>query len=299
MRYSRIALLLSAVTLIITFLVFIVYAPLTVSVSFDVERDPPLANMNYVTFRGVDEIPLILDILEKHDTKVTFFVTGRIADRYPEVLGKIVKEGHEVGVHGGYFHDKTLKGLSAMDQRDMIKETYDLIEASTGRAPRGYRAPGHLVDSSTIEALDDLGFLYDSSVVPSVVGWYLYGHSFYSSDRPYHPDHENVFREGVSSVAEVPLSPVFLNGNLDSLLGYQGVIITELELFIAVVDSKLTGEPLVLYLHPGIMTDLSNTPKNYRAGRELQDEFDDVLYFLDRFNPEYVTMKELVQEGYA
>ncbi len=296
MRYSRIALLLSAVTLIIMFLVFIVYAPLMVSVSFDVERDPPLANMNDVTFRGVDEIPFILDILEKHDVKATFFVTGRIADRYPEVLGKIVKEDHEIGVHGGYFHDKIVKGLSMVDQRGMIKETYDLIETSTGKAPRGFRAPGHLVDSSTIEALDDLSFLYDSSVVPSIVGWYLYGHSFYSPDRPYHPAPENVFGRGISSIVEVPLSPVFLNGNLDSLLGYQGVIITKVELFIAVVDSKLTGTPLVLYLHPGIMTDLPNTPKNYRAGRELQDEFDDVLYFLDIFNPEYVIMDKLVQK---
>ncbi|MFQ5975458.1 MAG: polysaccharide deacetylase family protein [Candidatus Hydrothermarchaeales archaeon] len=299
MNYRRIILLLSVLTLIITLIVFVVFAPLTVSLSFDVERDPPLANKNEVTFRGVDEIPRILGILKEHDAKGTFFVTGRIADRYPEMLDEIVKNGHEIGVHGGYFHDKTLNGLSKVDQRDAIKGTFDLIEDATGRNPSGYRATGHLIDSLTIEALDEMGFMYDSSVVPSIGGLYLYGHPINSPERPYRPSIDNLFIEGELGITEVPLTPVVLNGNLDSLLGYQGVTITKMELFIAIVDSKLTGKPVVLYLHPGIMTDLPNMPKNYRAGVELQQEFDDVLDFLERFNADYMTMEDLIFVKYS
>lgn len=283
-----------AIFLMISIVTFLLYAPLLVSISFDVERDPPVANENQITFRGIDEIPAILRILNKHDVRSTFFVTGRVVERYPEALARIKEDGHEIGVHGGYYHDRVFVSLTKEEQRDMISQTADYIKDSVGISPLGFRAPGHRIDSNTLSTLEELNFLYDSSVVPSAAGWYLYAHPPSSPERPYRPDAHNPFLVGSMRLTEVPLTPVFLNGNLDTLLGYQGKIITEIELLIAIFECKLEGTPLVLYLHPGLMVDLPNKPSDIKAGKYLQGEFDDILYFLDRFNVRYVRMKDLV-----
>jgi peptidoglycan/xylan/chitin deacetylase (PgdA/CDA1 family) len=49
--------------------------------------------------------PLILDILDSAGAKATFFILGRNADRYPDLLRRIAKSGHEIGEHGhGHRH---------------------------------------------------------------------------------------------------------------------------------------------------------------------------------------------------
>lgn len=60
----------------------------------------------YLTFDdGPDPVstPLILEILRKHNVKVTFFCTGIKAEKYPELISSIRSEGHITGNHG-YSH---------------------------------------------------------------------------------------------------------------------------------------------------------------------------------------------------
>jgi polysaccharide deacetylase family protein (PEP-CTERM system associated) len=54
--------------------------------------------------RNVD---LILALLEKHGAHATFFTLGWIAERYPELVRRIVQEGHELGSHGYDHHRAT------------------------------------------------------------------------------------------------------------------------------------------------------------------------------------------------
>ncbi len=259
-------------------------APLTVSISFDVERDPPAASDGKTSFRGVEGIPLILDILEKHDVKATFFVTGRVADRYPDILSEIYSHGHEVAVHGAYYHDEPLSGLPSERQEEKILATVKAVWNVTGRTPVGYRAPGHLYDDGTLLALRNLNMLYDSSAVPSIGGWYLYGHPLHTKAHPH------IHKTGI---VEIPTTPVLFDGNLDSLLAYQGVTVTKVELIWTVLKSKFSRSPMVLYLHPGMMADLENSPKNYRASNKRLEELDRILNFLDKGNVKYVTLEEV------
>ncbi|MGB9892847.1 MAG: polysaccharide deacetylase family protein [Candidatus Saccharicenans sp.] len=81
----------------------------------------------------------ILDILKKYQIKATFFVLGKKIELYPEILNKVAAEGHEIGNHG-YCHElMPLKSPSVI--RDEIRRTENLIMNLTGKKPRLFRAP--------------------------------------------------------------------------------------------------------------------------------------------------------------
>ena len=48
-------------------------------------------------------VSLILDTLARHSVRATFFVVGRNAELYPELVKRMIAEGHEVAIHG-YTH---------------------------------------------------------------------------------------------------------------------------------------------------------------------------------------------------
>lgn len=50
-----------------------------------------------------DSTPRILDILDEAKVKATFFLIGKKAEQYPDIVGQIVARGHEIGEHG-YLH---------------------------------------------------------------------------------------------------------------------------------------------------------------------------------------------------
>ena len=79
---------------------------------FDAEEvwigeDPENANrpgvLSQGTYGAKVAVPLILGLLERHGVTATFFVPGRVAERYPERVREILAAGHEIG-HHGYTH---------------------------------------------------------------------------------------------------------------------------------------------------------------------------------------------------
>lgn len=81
----------------------------------------------------------ILDVLKQHDVKATFFVLGANAERHPDVVRRIVAEGHEIGNHTFDHYVLPLKGPAHI--RSAIRITSDLIERLTGVRPRLFRPP--------------------------------------------------------------------------------------------------------------------------------------------------------------
>jgi len=51
-------------------------------------------------FGPVEALPLILDLLQRHAVRASFFVPAWVAGRYPEAVRAIAGAGHEVGCHG-------------------------------------------------------------------------------------------------------------------------------------------------------------------------------------------------------
>jgi peptidoglycan/xylan/chitin deacetylase (PgdA/CDA1 family) len=83
--------------------------------------------------------PLILDVLKREGVHATFFVLGRHADRWPELVRRMADEGHQLGNHG-YWHRK-LHRRSPSYVRDDLTRGADAIERASGVRPRHFRAP--------------------------------------------------------------------------------------------------------------------------------------------------------------
>lgn len=109
----------------------------------------------------------ILRILREHDATATFFVLGWVAERYPDLVREIDREGHEVASHG-YSHQLVYE-ITREEFREDIRRSKQLLENIIGKRVIGYRAPSFSIREDTLWALDELrdaGFEYDSSVFP-------------------------------------------------------------------------------------------------------------------------------------
>lgn len=114
--------------------------------------------------RNVD---VILDMLASHDIKATFFTLGWIAERYPQVVKNIVKNGHEIASHG-YGHERASDQTEEAFFSD-IHLAKIVLEDLSGNAVKGYRAPSFSIGTGNLWAFDCLvraGYLYSSSVYP-------------------------------------------------------------------------------------------------------------------------------------
>ena len=106
----------------------------------------------------------ILDVLKKNDVKATFFCTGNFAQNAPELMQRMVDEGHEVACHGvDHFQPK------ASD----FAQSKEIVERVIGRQVYGYRQPRMFpVDESEIRRV---GYLYNSSLNPAFIpGRYMH-----------------------------------------------------------------------------------------------------------------------------
>lgn len=107
----------------------------------------------------------VADVLEKlaaHSAPATFFVPGRVAERFPAVVEWILGAGHEVAAHG-YTH-RSPEGLDAAEQRQEVELAHRALEA-VGATPIGYRSPSWAFDEQTTAALADLGYRYSSNAM--------------------------------------------------------------------------------------------------------------------------------------
>ncbi len=89
----------------------------------------------------------ILQLLQSHDIKATFFVMGWIAEIYPDLVSKIDAAGHDIGYHS-YYHMRPLH-QSERDYTNDLTSGTDVISAITGKKVRIYRAPNLSLDQHT------------------------------------------------------------------------------------------------------------------------------------------------------
>lgn len=91
--------------------------------------------------------PAVLDALQASGARATFFVLGRQVERYPDVVRRIVDDGHEIASHG--FDHGILVFRGVRHVRDQLERTERAIADALGtpaltpvfRAPHGFRGP--------------------------------------------------------------------------------------------------------------------------------------------------------------
>ncbi|MHB8691079.1 MAG: polysaccharide deacetylase family protein [Solirubrobacteraceae bacterium] len=83
--------------------------------------------------------PAVLEVLRRYDARATFFVIGEQVERRPELLQRIVDEGHLVALHG-YRHRCQLL-MRGSEVADDVARGYAAISSALGAAPSLHRPP--------------------------------------------------------------------------------------------------------------------------------------------------------------
>lgn len=117
---------------------------------------------------------LILDLLKRHQVHATFFVLGQVVRDHPDLVQRLLDEGHELGCHG--MDHEPIWNLDRESFRKELRDFRAAVEAAVGGFPvSGFRAPTFSIDRTTAWALDVLreeGYVYDSSIFPARVKMY-------------------------------------------------------------------------------------------------------------------------------
>lgn len=142
-----------------------------------------------ITERVIGNVERILAVLDECAVKGTFFVQGRVAETFPQLVETVVAEGHEVQSHG-YSH----RPLFAMDERALreeVERARETVEAAAGVPVTSFRAQDFSILEGNLWALDviaDAGFTVDSSIFPlrtrryGIKGWDVSPHVITLSD---------------------------------------------------------------------------------------------------------------------
>ena len=105
---------------------------------------------------GNEYIEPMLEIFKDKDIKITFFVTGLWAEKYPELLKSIYEHGHEIGNHG-YKHIDYDK-LSYERNKEEIIKAHNIIHDVLGIESIYFAPPSGAYNDNTIKAAKDLNY---------------------------------------------------------------------------------------------------------------------------------------------
>ena len=159
-------------------------------------------NWEKLDHRVASNMDKILSIFDQENARATFFVLGWIAERYPDIVKKIIDNGHELASHG-YGHQR-VSDLSREEFIVDITRAKKILEDLSGQPVQGYRAPSYSIGKNNIwalEALAESGHLYSSSIYPIEHDHY----GFPEAPR-------FVFRDEKTGLIEIPITTMkFMN----------------------------------------------------------------------------------------
>ena len=105
---------------------------------------------------SADDIDRILETLEKNEVKITFFIVGEWAEKYPEAVKKIYEAGHEIGTHSNTHPH--VEQLSAEKNLEEIKLGVEKLQKITGEQTRLYRTPYGEYNDTVINTARENGY---------------------------------------------------------------------------------------------------------------------------------------------
>jgi len=195
----------------------------TVIISVDMEQDcPPFMNSH----RGVEQgTPKLLHLFKDQGIKATFFCTGRVAQKYPDMIKKIVSAGHELGCHGNTH--RVFSQLSRAEAHEEIKTSALILRNFTDVI--SFRAPNLSFPEHFLPILSGHGFTIDSSLA-------LYKPAFFN-------------RTPKSLLQRIPVSVT------SSVLRLPG--------WIKYPYLSIFSSPVVLFVHPWEFVDLRKENLRY------------------------------------
>lgn len=146
-------------------------AKCAVALSFDSDHDTnelrdggkSIGRLSWGQYGNRVGVPRILKILEKRAIPATFYVPAVTALLYPDEQRRVVKSGHEIGLHG-WIHELNT-AVPEQAERELHFRAADTLEKVTGKRPVGMRTPSWDFSDATLAIERELGLLYDSSLM--------------------------------------------------------------------------------------------------------------------------------------
>jgi polysaccharide deacetylase family protein (PEP-CTERM system associated) len=186
---------------------------------------------------------VLLDLLDEHGVRATFFTLGWIADRHPDLVRRIAAAGHEVASHG-WWH-RRINRCTPDEFRAEVVDSRRILEDVTGRRVYGYRAPSFSLVPGTEWAFDILieaGYTYDSSIFPVHRGDYGYPGA---DPEPHYVDRP------AGRILELPLTTTTILGWRLPAAGGGYFRLLPVGLTRRAFDRRVAdGQPGMFYIHP-------------------------------------------------
>jgi polysaccharide deacetylase family protein (PEP-CTERM system associated) len=194
--------------------------------------------------RVVQNTARLLELFRRYQVRATFFILTWNAERFPELVQQIDRDGHEIATHG--YHHHLIYEQTPEEFRADVGRSLHILQGLTGKKILGYRAPSFSITRQSLWALDvlfDLGLAYDSSIFP--IRDPLYGIS-HSARFPY------VIREKDGRrLVEFPMSTVqFRRWNLPLGGGAYLRLLPYQYFRWGINQLNRQGRPAIVYLHP-------------------------------------------------
>ncbi|MCK4993879.1 MAG: polysaccharide deacetylase family protein [Candidatus Omnitrophica bacterium] len=172
-------------------------------------------------------VEIFLDIFRRNSIKATFFVIGTdvLIPEHARVIKQIAVEGHEIANHS-MRHSLNFSSLDDETIKEEIKNSHEVLERVSGQRVMGFRAPTFSINERVLNILVELGYVYDSSVLPSfiaplalnlahtIIGGKLRnvaGANIRFANSPlclYRPDIKDMGKAGQGKLFELPISVV-------------------------------------------------------------------------------------------
>ncbi len=170
-------------------------------------------------------IPRFLDLFDSYNLKATFFVVGQDL-LYPErlkLLKEVARRGHEIANHT-MTHKEGFSFLSYQEKLREIQDAHSIIQEKLGITARGFRTPSNDLDCDVLKILENKGYAYDASLMPTYygpllkkikfsglkitrknhyLGRFVYG---FSPLKPYHPNPDKLWKKGNLKLLEIPIT---------------------------------------------------------------------------------------------
>lgn len=252
--------------------------------SFDIEEfDMPFEYGKTISFEdqmniSIEGTSLILDLLEKHQVKATFFSTVVFAINAPEIINRIIKDGHEIASHSYYHSDFKIAHLL---------ESKEKLEQITNTKVIGFRMPRmQPVDEKEIFKA---GYRYNSSINPT----YLPGrYNNFSKPRTYFK------QDGVwqipASVSPIIRFPLFW-------LSFHNLPLWVYKIICSLTFLK--DKYLNIYFHPWEFTDLKDFSRfgfpSYvykNSGVQMYNRLENLIVWMKKKNFNFHSTRDLIEQ---
>jgi polysaccharide deacetylase family protein (PEP-CTERM system associated) len=191
--------------------------------------------------RVVQNTRQLLDLLDRHHVRGTFFVLGWVAERYPRLVQEIASAGHEIASHG-QFHNPVYE-LTPDAFGDELDRSVAALKAAGSAEIQGFRAPQWSINDRSMWALDVLskkGFRFDSSLTPlRIIG------------NPRYPWVPHTRWTAAGPLLEFPPLVERRFGEAFPLGGGWGLRMTAPHRVLETIDARnRQGDPVALFVHP-------------------------------------------------